>query len=36
MASAIANTVTAATTDVCVYVHHVYTNCDHDSEYRWV
>jgi hypothetical protein len=36
MASAIASNVTASTANVCVYVNHVYTNFDHDSEYRWV
>jgi hypothetical protein len=36
MASAIASNVTASTANVCVYANHVYTNFDHDSEYRRV
>ena len=31
MASAIANTATAATSNVCVNADHVYDNIDHDS-----
>jgi hypothetical protein len=36
MASAIANTDTASTSNVCVNASHVYANFDHDSGCRWV
>jgi len=36
MAAAIANTVTAATTNVCINANNVYTNFDYESECRWV